>query len=436
MGQDKWLGGTLGADGNIYGIPGSAEFVLKIDTSSGCATTIGPRLRGKLKWLRGILTEDGAIIGIPSNANSVLRIDPQTGDVSSFGGGLDGRWKWHGAVLAGDGNIYCIPCNAEQVLKIRPKTREVELIGPFFKGRQKWYGGLLGRDGKVYGIPNNADSVIRIDPQTSLVDMIGKVPLGGWKWHGGAEGPDGALYGVPSHADRVLRIDPLAGSVELLGDPIPEGKYRPGGRYKYGGAVVGSDGCLYCLPSDADRVLRVDTQSKQVTEVGPSFLQAHNKWQNGFLGSDDKIYAIPLNAPGVLCIDCKRGPGTRQKDGPRQSDSEALDGVSLLELPEIPAELTLLASTPSTGEGGDPHETMKGQAVGGLERGGEAFAKSREKWEGGVEGPDGCLYCMPMRAKTVLKICPCRNPHDAVASPATLLLTGEQEKESHRETRQ
>jgi len=30
-GEDKFLGGELAADGNIYGVPGSAKYVLKVD---------------------------------------------------------------------------------------------------------------------------------------------------------------------------------------------------------------------------------------------------------------------------------------------------------------------------------------------------------------------------------------------------------------------
>ena len=34
-GQDKWLGGTLGADGNVYGVPGHAKHVLKLEPATG-----------------------------------------------------------------------------------------------------------------------------------------------------------------------------------------------------------------------------------------------------------------------------------------------------------------------------------------------------------------------------------------------------------------
>ena len=61
MGQDKWLGGVLGADGCAYGVPGHARHILRIDPQRMRVTTFwGPR-EGKYKWLRGAAGPDGAI---------------------------------------------------------------------------------------------------------------------------------------------------------------------------------------------------------------------------------------------------------------------------------------------------------------------------------------------------------------------------------------
>ena len=68
--------------------------------------------------------------------------------------------------------------------------------------------------------------------------VIGDLPLGGHKWHGGNVGPDGNIYGIPCHADTVLKIDTHNGVVSEIGGPIPAGKHRPDGKYKYLGGVV------------------------------------------------------------------------------------------------------------------------------------------------------------------------------------------------------
>ena len=60
-GEDQWLGGELGADGNIYGVPGTAKSVVKIDPRTDEVTDVGQRtlsvvpcaIRGeRFKWLR------------------------------------------------------------------------------------------------------------------------------------------------------------------------------------------------------------------------------------------------------------------------------------------------------------------------------------------------------------------------------------------------
>ena len=48
MGRDKWLGGELGEDGNVYGIPGSASRVLKIVPSTDQVEFTGPEMLGDL----------------------------------------------------------------------------------------------------------------------------------------------------------------------------------------------------------------------------------------------------------------------------------------------------------------------------------------------------------------------------------------------------
>jgi len=110
-------------------------------------------------------------------------------------------------------------------------------------------------------------------------------------------GLDGNIYGVPSHATRVLKVTVATGAVELIGASLASDSGFGGrGTYRYGGAVVAPDGGLiYCLPSDADRVLRIDPATEEVVEIGPSF-RGKNKWQNGFVGRDGAIYGIPCDA--------------------------------------------------------------------------------------------------------------------------------------------
>ena len=104
LGQDKWLGGMSSPDGNyVYGVPGTAEKVLRITVANGSIDFIGPSFKGKFKWLRGIEIPPsieypkGICICLPANADKVLEINPHTQEVSTYGGPFPGPWKWHGS---------------------------------------------------------------------------------------------------------------------------------------------------------------------------------------------------------------------------------------------------------------------------------------------------------------------------------------------------
>lgn len=369
VGSEKYLGGVLGDDGNVYAIPGHARQVLKIVPASGTLELIGPEIVGKFKWLRGVRC-GGVVYGVPCHAERVLKIVPATGEVTLIGPAFEGEWKWHGAVVADDGNVYAIPQTAERVLKICPRTEEVTLVGPSFPGRNKWYGGLKSASGAIFGIPANATGVLKIVPACAVhgvdggsdaedeVSVVGDFPEGGYKWHGGVVAPNDTIWGVPAHSDTVLRIRPSAAGargeddISCVEGPVYTGRHRSDGKYKYLGAVVGGDGNVYCIPSDADHVLRIDTCTGELHAIGESlenekFVQ--NKWQNGFLGRDGAIYGIPLKAETILRV------------------------------------------VPATGE------VRTIQPCGPL--------RGFNKWEGGVQAGDD-LYCMPLKCRAVLVIKP------------------------------
>ena len=140
---------------------------------------------------------------------------------------------------------------------------------------------------------------------------MGTLDAGGWKWHGGVVGRDGCVYGLPSNADCVLKVDPFAQRVTTIPFTYTQPRHRQpvDGKYKYAGGVLGPDGRIYCVPSDAMYVLRIDPATEEVVEIG-ACLEGKvgprgecNKWQNGFVAADGRIYAIPLKADCELCID-------------------------------------------------------------------------------------------------------------------------------------
>ena len=144
----KWLGGSMGADGNIYGMPSDASSVLKIDVKNDRVTTFGriesPRVNEdgspyveKNKWQGGVLARDGFVYAIPSDAQSVLRIDtrplteceqkvPSRERVSCVGELARTKDKFQGGFAVGD-VIYAIPENADEVLRVVPSEHAEEV---------------------------------------------------------------------------------------------------------------------------------------------------------------------------------------------------------------------------------------------------------------------------------------------------------------------
>jgi hypothetical protein len=75
----KLVGGVLGPDGKIYGIPLSSTNILVIDTVAGTASResmgLGDTMSDSSKWQGGVLGPDGKIYGMPYNSTNILVID-------------------------------------------------------------------------------------------------------------------------------------------------------------------------------------------------------------------------------------------------------------------------------------------------------------------------------------------------------------------------
>ena len=89
-GRDKWLGGVLGADGNIYGVPGHSKHILQIEPEKeDKVSVIGGPFEGKYKWLRGVAANDGAVYSsLPCRDGAEDRLHELPPAISEIGGPL------------------------------------------------------------------------------------------------------------------------------------------------------------------------------------------------------------------------------------------------------------------------------------------------------------------------------------------------------------
>ncbi|CAE7389770.1 strG [Symbiodinium necroappetens] len=391
-GQTLYLGGNVGVDGKLYFIPGHAKRVMVCDPTTDRVTLTGPIFPGKFKWLRGVNVDGGKIYGLPCHVDTVLCIDVPSGKITTIPIPYDDvfsdpvqakeerqcKWKYHGGTICPiDKAIYCIPQSALHVLKIDPVTGTCQLVGPELPGKYKWYGGVVGKhDQAIYGIPHNSPHVLRISP--SAITLHGDYGSGGHKWHGASPAPNGDIVSVPANADSVLVIRPgLEPEMFEIGDTlcVKSGRHRTDRKYKFLGAMTGSDGLVYCFPSGSERVLQIDTQTLHVREVGPNLFDmeriCQNKWQNG-LTLFENVYAIPLAGESLLRIDCSQDP---------------------------PLVTTWLLPS--------PHRVL-------------------DKWEGGIIAPNGVIYTVPNNHKAILRIeAPTSEVSKGTGYPAVSRTSGE-----------
>jgi len=221
------------------------------------------------------------------------------------------------------------------------------------------------------------------DEVTVVYPADGELSDGQWKWHGGLRAGD-KIFGFPNNADNVLVIDcsiPNAPRVYCVGDEsiLTSGRHRTDQRYKYLGGALTLDGhYAFLFPCDAERVLRIDCRTDELALVGPLLLDGQNKFQNGFVSQRDGcLYGIPQRATGVLRI------------LPQSVSGWDHDHVDIMDC-------------------------------------GPEMVGTKEKFEGGVMGADGCIYCIPLRSKFCVKVVPASNHRD----PSGTSISTMEEKEN------
>ncbi|KAL7468130.1 hypothetical protein ACHAXS_008361 [Conticribra weissflogii] len=311
-----WHGAALNRNSTaIYCIPSNAKQVLKVDivNMSTSYLPVPPRnpekeeehsefLKLTNKWYGGILGDDNAVYGMPYASSSVLRIDTDSDTVSLLGDYGNNLYNWHGGIKSKkNGCIYAFPAHSETVLKIDTR-KPLDHVGgeggilsvlPIHRApydiqpitRYKWLGGSLGADGNIYGMPSDASSVLKIDVDTDVVTTFGWVEQ--------------------SHDDQGSN----AKDEEDENHPYYE-------KNKWQGGVLGRDGFVYAVPSNARGVLRIDTRpekaskyNKEVTFLDPERVtcignlpKMKDKWQGGFAVRSGAIYGIPENCNKILKV--------------------------------------------------------------------------------------------------------------------------------------
>ncbi|CAJ1396880.1 unnamed protein product [Effrenium voratum] len=237
-----------------------------------------------MDWSVGVLGADGQIYCVPDTANEVLRYDPKTRQSSRFGSDVIdvGTHKWSGGILAPDGKIYCVPWTHPQVLVIDAVQSKVSFLDTSAgsgceaasMAEHKWRDCVLASDGCIYCVPWTAEAVLCIDVQAGRASCFAELPQGESKWAGAAVGCDGRIYCAPYDSCSVLCISPREKSAMLLGHfGSLRRKWRPAKRtnalqrrvLRSRRGAVAANGYIYMVPCNALEVLAVDP--RQVVQI-------------------------------------------------------------------------------------------------------------------------------------------------------------------------
>jgi hypothetical protein len=308
---------------------------------------------GQHKWLGGAVdSKTGTIYGIPSHANSVICISPPdlgSNDTVAKISTIplpteyrEGKFKWLRGIIH-QGYLYGIPAWSTQgVLKVRLEPKSRHTRGPRVK---------------VLPLPRGAEFYQTEKEGLNMLTECGRVKCihrsvdrGRWMWHGGAIGKSfngDAIYCIPSNAEHVLKVNLDSEIVEEIGPAMEDGQN------KWYGGIAGRDGCIYGMPYTATGVLRIDPKTDDVQVLG-NFPSGGYKWHGGLLAhSTGIIYAFPAHSNEVLCVDTNVNV---------DMNDEAWR-VSTIPIKRHEKDQ-------------DPHDLQY-------------------KWLGGSYGADGCIYGMP-----------------------------------------
>jgi len=273
-----------------------------VDGGDGSLTEIGPDLgEGRYKWRCGVRANTGSIYCAPYGADHILKIDPIQGTVETL---TDiempetGRGLWASGALAPDNHIYYMPAFARQIMRLNPDNDSLSSVGDDLgEGYGKYSGTVVGNDEILYGIPYHATHIIKFDltnPDTTstvgerINDKCGNGVLCG----------DGDIYAA-NQSGQVLKVDTTNGNYTWIGDKIAEFVGQG-----WGDPIIGVDKCIYWPSYNANRVLKFDPETQQLPSLVGDDLGEGQKWVGGaLLATDGAIYCIPSGATQILTID-------------------------------------------------------------------------------------------------------------------------------------
>ena len=305
-----------------------------------------------------------------------------------------GFHKYLGTVAAGNGCVYCIPCKAGRVVKFNPVDKSITHIGPDFGDGFKWSRGAINDGGVIYCVPLcTYHGILTIDTNIDTVTELDANLLtqrGDYMWTSCAAALDGCVYFMPRNARRIMKLDPNNNdAISSVGDDLGN----------YIGTIVDIDGCVYGIPYKSKRIVKYDPINDVTSFLGEVADQDFLCTTNGVLGRDGCIYA---HAGGgrVLKFDTINNSYSFVGGNRVQWKDHFYDwGDAIL---VIDGCIYWPPNRSSRILRYDPHIDL-------ISLVGDKFGYSHQgwnKWVRGAMATDSIIYCFPSKAKRILAIDP------------------------------
>ena len=246
----------------------------------------------ELKYVGGVFSND-KIFGLPNHSTDCLEINTHFDCYSKFSHLSDGNFKWSGGYNADDGNIYCLPRTSDSICIINPNTQQAyeQPIHTFNNGVETFYGGLVLKD-NMYILSRRSNDKICVvninDFSVRYINLPSKVSLVSAIYH-----PNGNMYMFPHGTGKVLKMNIQSEEISEIGDSIDSDTF--GCVIAYDGNIYGYNGvwCTGITKVDVENDTTSILHSNEVSKMYGTKLGINGKIY-GVCGDSNEIYSYDI----------------------------------------------------------------------------------------------------------------------------------------------
>lgn len=364
--NNKWFGGTIALDGNLYCAPYNANRILKINTEYNNASSLeitssytGDKNQTG-KWAGAACSFNNKVYFAPFNAEQILVLDVDSNTTytldyqkskrtdASGGVTLDPEvWssQYKGACVDLSENIIFMPVAAMQMMKLNPRDDSISYYGledfsnncTIFNTSNNellYYspassGGALVSNGNIYlGYRGNNGSIFKnmflsytdtVNETVNFIDLsnalINGVPNVSGNFR--SEICEGIVTDTTGRyvyyvrgdfnspgtiKDKNMRVDTSDNNIELF--PIPVGSPAPSDWSTYAGGILAPDGKIYCgNDNNENAILALDTFDPSNNSYY-LYVPTDGEFNNlgMLLGCNGYVYTVPFKSSRIQII--------------------------------------------------------------------------------------------------------------------------------------